>query len=280
MKENRDIYFIAALADGEIKDAGEEKKLREKIDRDPELKFEFFIQTSVKNLVSDRLKISPAPAGVRKRLEKKISPGQHTGLLSKFLPEIFFNKPVIAWGSTIVLILAAALILLNRNPGTAFHNFALEQKGSTNMYVQAKNNFENILAGKLSPQFTSADPGKIKAFFAEQGVSYPTYIPEIKNWKLVGAVVSVDHGQKFAHHVYSTPDGKLVYLFQVNESEIKKHKFLSLTDDLISYLNSGHCYESTEGSFVTLLTKVKGNIFAVVSNGTPDEIENNLCQLN
>jgi len=28
MKKNRDIYFIAALADGEIKDAGEEKTLR------------------------------------------------------------------------------------------------------------------------------------------------------------------------------------------------------------------------------------------------------------
>ncbi len=279
MKENRDLYYIAALVDGEIKDPSEEKKLRYEIENNPDLKFEYFVQSFIKNLVSERMKISPVPVKVRKRLERKISPGRKSNLISRILPEIYFTKPMIAWGSTIILIVAILLIIFSRPPSPEYKNFAGEQRGSTNMYIQARQNFENILAGKLSPQFTSADPDKIKDFFTEQGVAYPTYVPAIKDWKLVGAVVSVDHGKKFAHHVYSTADGKLVYLFQVDVSEIKNKDFLTLTDDLITYLNSGNCYEYTEGKLVTLLTMVKGNILAVVSNSTPDEVENNLCQL-
>ena len=280
MKENRDLYYIAALADEEIKDAAEVTKLRDKINKDPELKFEYFVQSSIKNLVADRLGISPTPERVRKRLIKKISPAGTSGLLSKLLPEIHISKPVIAWGSTIVIILALMLVLFNRQMQPPYKNFALEQKGSTNMYVQAKHNFESILTGKLALQLTSSDPAEVKEFFAAHGVAYKTYVPEIKSWNLVGAVVSEDNEQKFAHLVYSTPVGKLIYLFQVDEAEISKHDTLSLTDDLISYINSGNCYESLDGGLVTVIAKVKENVFAIVSNCTPIEIEKNLCQLN
>ncbi len=73
MRENRDLYYIAALADGEIKDASLEKKLRAEIRNDPDLQFEFFVQSSIKNLVSRRLKITPAPVKVRNRLERKLN---------------------------------------------------------------------------------------------------------------------------------------------------------------------------------------------------------------
>ena len=278
MKE-KDLYNITALVDGEIRNLAEEKKLREDIDKDPDLKFEYFIQSSVKNLIRERLKIMPAPVKVKRRLERKIVPRNLSNPILRLFPEIYLRKPMVAWGSTIVLLLALLLIYLNSTPIPEIRNYAEEQSGNTNMYIQAKHNFENILSGKLAPQFISHNPKKIREFFNKEGVKYQTYIPEIKDWSLVGAVVSVDHGEKFAHHVYSTHDGKLVYLFQVDESEINKKDFLTLTDDLISYLNSGNCYETTEGHLVTLLTRVKKNIFAVVSNGSPNEIETNLCQL-
>ena len=280
MKENRELYYIAALVDGEIKDSAEENKLRVKIENNPELQFEYNIQRSIKTLVSERLKLYPAPAKVRKKLERKISPEYKSGFVFNFLPEIFVSRPLIVWGSSIVLVLAVILIILNRTPQSEYKNFVLEQSGSNNMFIQAGQNFEKILTGKLTPQIASDNPEKIKKFFTEQGVSYPTYIPEINGWKLIGAVVSEDHGKKFAHHVYSTENGKLVYLFQVDEEDIKKFKFLTLTKDLISYLDSGNCYESTENGRVTLMTKLNKNILAVVSNSSKDEIENNLCQIN
>lgn len=280
MKENRDTYFIAALVDGEIKDPAEEKRLQNEVEENPDLGFEYFVQSSIKKLVSSRLGISPAPSKVRTRLERKISPGYHYNFISKLLPEMFFTRPLVALGSAVVMITAIILIIFNISPNTGYKNFAAEQSGSGNMYIQARSNFENILAGKLAPQFTSDNPARIMEFFKENGVAYPTYIPEIKSWHLIGGVVSVDHGEKFAHHVYSTPGGKLVYLFQVNEAEIKNHGYLTLTEDLIAYLDTGKCYECEDGSLVTLFTKVKGNIFAVVSNDSPIEIENKFCQLN
>jgi hypothetical protein len=280
MKEKRELYYIAALVDGEIKDSTEENKLRAQIENNPELQFEYYVQRSIKTLVSERLKLNPAPAKVRKKLERKISPEYKSRFVFNFLPEIFISRPLIVWGSSIVLVLAVILIILNRTPQSEYKNFVLEQSGSDNMFIQARQNFEKILTGKLTPQIASDNPEKIKKFFTEQGVSYPTYIPEINGWKLIGAVVSEDHGKKFAHHVYSTENGKIVYLFQVDEEDIKKFKFLTLTKDLISYLDSGNCYESTENGRVTLMTKLNKNILAVVSNSSKDEIENNLCQIN
>jgi hypothetical protein len=280
MKEKRELYYIAALVDGEIKDSTEENKLRAQIENNPELQFEYYVQRSIKTLVSERLKLNPAPAKVRKKLERKISPEYKSRFVFNFLPEIFISRPLIVWGSSIVLVLAVILIILNRTPQSEYKNFVLEQSGSDNMFIQARQNFEKILTGKLTPQIASDNPEKIKKFFTEQGVSYPTYIPEINGWKLIGAVVSEDHGKKFAHHVYSTENGKLVYLFQVDEEDINKFKFLTLTKDLISYLDSGNCYESTENGRVTLMTKLNKNILAVVSNSSKDEIENNLCQIN
>lgn len=277
MKEYRDLYYIAALADGEIKDPAEANKLREEIENNPELKFEYFVQSSVKELVSERLKLSPAPAKVRQRLERNLSKELRAKRNSGVSSGISFNKPLIAWAGAVVVFIALTIILFYRNSAAVYKDFALEQTGSNNMYVQARHNFQNILEGKLSPQFSSSDPDKIKGFFTDQGVAYPVYVPDIKDWKLVGAVVSDDHGEKFAHHIYSTQGGKLVYLFQVNETEITKHRLLSLTDDLISYLNSGRCYEFTEDGSVTLLTRIEGNIFAVVSNCSPAEVEKNLC---
>ena len=278
MREDRNLYYIAALVDGEIQDEEQKQKLLNDIKNNPELQLEYNVQKFMKSLVSERLKISPAPAKVRKKLERKISPDRNW--ISSLLPEIFYTKPNIAWGTAIVILFAAFLILFNRTPQPEKKDFAVEQTGSDNMFVQAKSNFESILTGKLAPQLVSESPEEIKKFFKAQGVEYPTYIPAIKNWKLVGAVVSVDHGKKFAHHVYSTGNGKLVYLFQVNENDIKQFKFLKLTNDLLSYLNSGNCYETDDGKFVTLMTKINNNICAVVSNSSPDEIENNLCQLN
>jgi hypothetical protein len=280
MKEKRELYYIAALVDGEIKDSTEENKLRAQIENNPELQFEYYVQRSIKTLVSERLKLNPAPAKVRKKLERKISPEYKSRFVFNFLPEIFISRPLIVWGSSIVLVLAVILIILNRTPQSEYKNFVPEQSGSDNMFIQARQNFEKILTGKLTPQIASDNPEKIKKFFTDQGVSYPTYIPEINGWKLIGAVVSEDHGKKFAHHVYSTENGKLVYLFQVDEEDIKKYNYLTLTKDLISYLDSGNCYESTENGRVTLMTKLNKNILAVVSNSSKDEIENNLCQIN
>ena len=90
-------------------------------------------------------------------------------------------------------------------------DFAVEQLGSKNMFVQAKNNFNSITEGKLVPQLTSKSADEIKNFFINNGVKYSTLVPNLADWNLLGAVVSEDQGEKFAHHVYVSKDGFLIF---------------------------------------------------------------------
>ena len=147
------------------------------------------------------------------------------------------------------------------------------------MFVQAKNNFNSILEGKLTPQLTSTSPEEIKSFFDKSGVKYSTMVPRIAEWSLLGAVVSEDKNEKFAHHVHVGKKGELAYLFQVDESYLYSHDIISLSDDLIKYLDEGNCYSSISKGSVTLFTKLNNNICAIVSNGNPKEIESTFCSL-
>jgi len=147
------------------------------------------------------------------------------------------------------------------------------------MFIQAKNNFNSILSGKLAPQLTSANSEEIKNFFSTKGVKYSASVPNLKDWKLLGAVVSEDKGEKFAHHVYVGKNGELAYLFQVDESYISTHAIVTLSDDLVKYLDAGNCYTSEADGSVTLFTKLDNNICAIVSNGNPREIEKSFCSL-
>jgi len=145
------------------------------------------------------------------------------------------------------------------------------------MLVQAKNNFNSIKEGKLFPQFFSNNAEEIKNFFNENGVKYSTFVPNAINWILIGAFVSEDQGEKFAHHVYAGKKGELAYLFQVDESFLYSQEIISLSDDLIKYLDDGNCYYYKSEGSVILFTKTDNNICAIVSNGNPEELENSFC---
>jgi RNA polymerase sigma-70 factor (ECF subfamily) len=72
VNESRDLYFIAALSDGEISDAIEEEKLRKEIEKNTALKFEFDVQSFVKILISEKLKTSIVSLNFKKKLLRKI----------------------------------------------------------------------------------------------------------------------------------------------------------------------------------------------------------------
>ena len=119
----------------------------------------------------------------------------------------------------------------------------------------------------------------IKKFFAANGVKYTTQIPKCGQWKILGAVISDAGGEKLAHHVYSNEKGKLIYLFQVEESCLNKSEAIKLSEHMIEYLDKGNCYVSTKGEYTTLMKKMDNNICAIVSNISKSEIEKLFCSL-
>jgi len=72
INESRDLYFIAALSDGEINNPTEEEKIRKEIERNTALKFEFDVQLFVKILIPEKLKTSNVSLKFKKKLFRKI----------------------------------------------------------------------------------------------------------------------------------------------------------------------------------------------------------------
>jgi hypothetical protein len=271
--------MIDAYIDGEIKDELLEKEILSKINNDNNFAIEYRVHSLVKNLIKEKVVYQQTPLKVRVKILKSI--GSTTKVNSEkrsFFADIF-ERPSFSFATALVVVLAIALIIINRAGMVEKKDFAIEQLGSKNMFVQAKSNFNAITTGKLLPQLTSQSADEIKNFFNDNGVKYSTLVPNVADWNLLGAVVSEDHGEKFAHHVYVSKDGKLAYLFQVDESYLYNHGIISLSDDLIKYLDDGNCYSYESEGSVTMFTKLDNNICAVVSNGNPKEIENLFCSL-
>ena len=271
--------MIDAYIDGEIKDELLEKEILSRINNDNNFAIEYRVHSLVKNLIKEKVVYQQTPVKVRAKILKSI--GSTTKVDSEkrsFFADIF-ERPSFSFATALVVVLAIALIILNRPGMVEKKDFAIEQLGSKNMFVQAKNNFNAITTGKLLPQLKSQNADEIKNFFNDNGVKYSTLVPNVADWNLLGAVVSEDHGEKFAHHVYVSKDGKLAYLFQVDESYLYNHEIISLSDDLIKYLDDGNCYSYESEGSVTMFTKLDNNICAVVSNGNPKEIENLFCSL-
>lgn len=271
--------MITALVDGEVTDTILKQEILIKIESDNDFAIDYKVQSFIKNLVKEKVVFQKTPEKVKAKILKSIgSKTKVESVKSSFLSD-FFEKPSFSFATAFVVILAIVLIIFNRPGSVERTDFAKEQVGNDNMFVQARNNFISILEGKLAPQLTTANSEKIKNFFNTNGVKYSTTVPAIDEWKLLGAFVSEDKGEKFAHHVYVGKKGELAYLFQVDESYLYSHSIISLSDDLIKYLDEGNCYSTESDGSVTLFTKLDNNICVIVSNGNPKKLEYTICSL-
>jgi len=280
VEQDKSEKLLTAYVDEEISDPSQLNEIKNLIDKDQNVKYDYEVHHLMKLVVKQRLKIHPVPSKVLKRIIRKIKPVSKTEYFKGFIQGIFSAKPLMAFGTTIIIILAIILIIFNRPPQIIIEDFSAEQKGSDNMFVQARINFQNILKGNLVPQIVSDNPEEIKSFFLKEGVKYQIILPEYDKWKLLGAIVSVDRGEKFAHHVYTDNEGKLIYFFQADENYFEKNKILNLSEGLLEYLEKGNCYDTYESGIGTLMTKTGKNIIAVVSNISSYELKDQFCKIN
>lgn len=272
-------YQITALIDGEIGNQADVEAIRRQIELDPELKREYEILLFTKSLVKSKCKFHPAPKELKTRIINQIKTAETKPVVSISFLQNIFSRPAYAITALAAVILLALVILFNRSSDIDPVKLASEQQGENNMFIQAANNFKNIIAGNLAPQIITDDANNVKDFFQKSGVEYYTCVPELKDWKILGAVVSQEKNEKFAHHVYANDQGKLIYLYQVYESYLSKGDKLQLSEKLIEYLDKGNCFFSSKDNNTILLKKIEGNICAIVSNTSQTELENLFCSL-
>lgn len=279
MTDKNKIDLTAALVDNEINDQELKKKFLQEIEADADLNYEFRVQALVKNIIREKVQFKETPEKVRNKVLKKIQPKEVYNARNRSLFKGFFIRPALSFATIIIIVTAVILIIMNRPGIVEPADFAIEQLGEDNMFVQANNNFRSITEGKLAPQLMSSNPAEIKNFFRSSGVKYNTIIPESARWELLGAVVSEHRGEKFAHHVYSNADGEIVYIFQVDQSYLKTNEIINLTDDLISFLELGNCYTTVKNNITTLMAQSNSIIYAVVSNAPVENITQSFCRI-
>lgn len=276
--------LITAYIDNEIRETSLKDEVKHLIDVDPEFRFEYQIQSLVKKAAREKYKRQQAPEHLRRRILNQIASEINVKTPIKFAEKEvsfwtgLFSKPAFSFATAIIIIISVVLILFNRTPQQP-PVISEDQLKPDNMFYQAENNFEAIIQGKLAPQIVADNPEEIQHYFEKSGVKYSTQVPTFKEWKLLGAVVSEDKGEKFAHHVYTGEKGEIVYVFQVDESYLKSHEIISLNENLIDYLDQGNCYIKTENQKVLLFKKIDQNICAIVSNAPLQEVQNNFCNI-
>ncbi len=262
---------ISSLIDGEINDTKQEKELIEKIKKDKKFKFEFLTHKLLKKTLRDKITTASLSVDQKDDILNKIRPKQKQNyFLSKL--SIIKTKQFVAFSTFAVIFIAFALLIVNGPSINNETNIALEGGRSQNMFVQAVDNFQNIVSGKMPIQMYSNDPKKIQDFFKANGVIYPIKISTVENCDLVGGFVSNYNGVKFAHYVYKDKLGNLLYMFQVDENYFKTNPKLFITNDLYQYLQNGNQYRLYLGNLLTIMTKDSNNICALISNLPEEEL--------
>lgn len=278
MAEKEKIELLTSFVDGEINDPVLINELESLIASDSDAAFNFNVQSLMKKIVQEKIGFINAPEKLKKKVKRKLL--RETESPAENNLQGLFSKPYWSYATAAVIVLAVILIIFNRPPINDTPDFAIRQRGSDNMLVQAQNNFKAIVDGNLKPAMFSDNPEEIKNYFQNNGVGYKTTVPVFENLKLLGAVISDEDGEKFAHHVYTNSEGNLVYLYQVTEQVIIQGKKIILTSDLVRYLDEGRCYSYSSGNTSTLIVKVKENICTIVSDLKQNELSDTFCNLN
>ncbi len=269
--------LITAYIDNEISDQNLLIQIKDQIESDPSLKYEYQVQSLCKKIVTSKVKKIPAPESLRNRILSEIKPKENIQKKKNNLILDFFYRPSFSFATAMIIVIAIVLITINRSNVNRVPEIDITKLNPENMFFQAVNNYSSILKGQLTPQFLSNNSKEICNYFSTNGVNYSTIVPEFKEWKLLGAVISEDKGTKLAHHVYVGDKNQIIYVFQVDETYI--NKLLELDSQLINYLDDGNCYSKMYNGNLVLFSKMKNNIVAVIANNDFDDVKNNFCNL-
>lgn len=75
IKENVEPLIVRYI-DGELKDQIKSDEIKNLIERDKKINFEYKVQLVCKSIASERLKIKPVPAGIKNKVIRKINPSK------------------------------------------------------------------------------------------------------------------------------------------------------------------------------------------------------------
>lgn len=76
MSQEKIKELITDFVDGEITDTSQINEIKNLIEKDEGLRFDYLVQHLMKSIIADKLKIKPVPERIRKKVIKKINPSK------------------------------------------------------------------------------------------------------------------------------------------------------------------------------------------------------------
>lgn len=278
MKDRYLFEEITALADNEIKDEARIKELLGILSNNTDLQEEFNIQTSVKSLLNQRFAKRPAPSYLTQKILRKTTRQKKFVLFDFDILKRNVFRPQFAF--TMLFLIIAGYLLFSPISPIDTSILIAQQKGNSNMYVQAINNFGDLISGNLNLQCSSGDPNFVREYLKQNGIAYSLFIPTNDNWELEGCIVTDNSKIKLAHQVYKGKNNETLYLFQIEESYLTDENGIELSDDLMLYLNRGNILKCNENpDYCAFIWKTGGKIFTLISNSRSELIENTFLEL-
>lgn len=264
---------ISALIDNQLYKSESRSEIETQINSDPQLRFEYEIQLTVKNTIKSKCHRTMCPAALRAKILEGIQSQREVREPVRQDKPSFFSfmrKPVFAFPSAIAAVLVVYILVssaLTGNPDLPAFD------------AMAQNNFKSILEGNLKPQMLSSSPAVLADFFREKGVDYEVHLPDNGKWDLVGGVVSKDGGRNLAHFVMKSKTGGLIYVFEISKKYLTDDKVLRLDSGKLAVLNTGNCYTKYADDYCLMVTKTNDNYIAIATNCDPTEIKSYFCSI-
>ena len=159
-------------------------------------------------------------------------------------------------GATVAMfILIAVLIFIFKpaivNPG----EFAEQQSGEDNIFIQLQNNYSLFNQGLFNESLILSDAESLKALLSSSGSGNETILISLPGWNLKGFVLTEFKGHKLVNLFYENGNGKILYSYLVPLNLIEETHTFKLTRNLLEYLELGNCYSSRKANTVYLLKR-------------------------
>ncbi|MCH7721812.1 MAG: hypothetical protein IIC76_00525 [Bacteroidetes bacterium] len=216
------------------------------------LKQEIESQLIIKQIIDEEIKIEPLRSVIKFKIAKKYAPE----LKDKLRNEVSLEKRGLVVGATVaMIILIAVLIFIFKpaivNPG----EFAEQQSGEDNIFIQLQNNYSLFNQELFNESLILSDAESLKALLSSSGSGNETILISLPGWNLKGFVLTEFKGHKLVNLFYENGNGKILYSYPVPLNLIEETHTFKLTRNLLEYLESGNCYSSRKANTVYLLKR-------------------------
>ena len=216
------------------------------------LKQEIESQRIIKQIIDENIKTEPLRSVIKFKIAKKYAPE----LKDKLRNEVSLERRGLVVGATVAMIvLIAVLIFIFKpaivNPG----EFAEQQSGEDNIFIQLQNNYSLFNQELFNESLILDDAESLNALLSSSGSGNETILISLPGWNLKGFVLTEFKGHKLVNLFYENGNGKILYSYLVPLNLIEETHTFKLTRNLLEYLELGNCYSSRKANTVYLLKR-------------------------